>query len=123
MAVNWNFELTNIALFAGAIVVAVYAHRQVAAMRESNRKQWFSGRGSRQTGGSESNAVREFSVVNRRNRKAASYFSGSFGLGGRVTERKQWNCVSHNLSLTQFSHLPEQEIVKQSGPKQADSGV
>jgi hypothetical protein len=39
MAVNWNFELTNIALFAGAIVVAVYAHRQVAAMRESNRKQ------------------------------------------------------------------------------------
>ena len=39
MAVNWNFELTNVALFAGAIVVAVYTHRQVAAMRESNRKQ------------------------------------------------------------------------------------
>ena len=39
MKVNWDFELTNVALFVGAIVAAIYAHRQVGAMRESNQKQ------------------------------------------------------------------------------------
>jgi hypothetical protein len=39
VSINWNFELTNLALSVGAIVAAVYAHRQVAAMRESNQKQ------------------------------------------------------------------------------------
>jgi hypothetical protein len=39
MTVNWNFELTNVALFIGAIIAAIYARRQVGAMRESNQKQ------------------------------------------------------------------------------------
>lgn len=39
MSINWNFELTNVALLIGAVVAAIYAHRQVAAMRESNQKQ------------------------------------------------------------------------------------
>jgi hypothetical protein len=39
MKINWDFELTNFALFVGAIVAAIYAHRQVAAMRVNNEKQ------------------------------------------------------------------------------------
>jgi hypothetical protein len=44
MAINWNFELTNVLLLLGAVVAAIYARRQVAEMRESNRKLAESGR-------------------------------------------------------------------------------
>ncbi len=43
MAINWNFELTNVALLIGALVAALYARRQVAEMRVSNRKLAESG--------------------------------------------------------------------------------
>lgn len=43
MSINWNFELTNVALFIGAVIAAVYARRQVAELRESNHKLAESG--------------------------------------------------------------------------------
>jgi hypothetical protein len=39
VSVNWNFELTNVALLAGAIVAAIYARRQLAAVLESNQRR------------------------------------------------------------------------------------
>jgi hypothetical protein len=44
MAINWNFELTNVALLVGAVFAARYARHQVAEMRESNSKLAESGR-------------------------------------------------------------------------------
>ena len=38
MTVNWNFELTNLALAGVAIWAVLFARRQVGEMRESNRK-------------------------------------------------------------------------------------
>lgn len=39
MTVNWDFELTNVALAGVAVWALLFARRQVAEMRESNRKQ------------------------------------------------------------------------------------
>lgn len=44
VSVNWNFELTNVVLIAIAGGAAFFALRQVAEMRESNRKQADSAR-------------------------------------------------------------------------------
>lgn len=38
MIVNWNFELTNLALAGVAVWALLFARRQVVEMRESNRK-------------------------------------------------------------------------------------
>ncbi len=38
MIVNWNFELTNVALAGVALWTLLFARRQVGEMRESNRK-------------------------------------------------------------------------------------